>query len=303
MLFSRSRVVVLIAPAMAVLLGAAPGSDTIDQQVIVVDNTDTAHVSYIGPGLTLDSAGTGYLGPNYGRAPAGTFTWTPRIPTDGDYEISALYPATANGAEHATYTVEANTAKPINQAQGGGTWISLGQYHLSAGRRTKIQLSDDNAPGDLLADAVKLVDRNTGASTIVVDNTDTANVSYIGPGLTLDSTGTGYHGTNYGRAPAGTFTWTPHIPTDGDYEISILYPATANGAQHATYTIETSTAKPINQAQGGGTWINLGQYHLSAGTRTKIQLSDDKAPGDLLADAIRLTTPDAEAASPGQHTR
>ncbi|MFI7672047.1 RHS repeat-associated core domain-containing protein, partial [Actinophytocola sp. NPDC049390] len=145
-----------------------------------------------------------------------------------------------------------------------------------------------------------------GKHEILVDNSDSSRVSFVGPGEDVtvrDTSGTGYHGYDYGRAPAGTFTWNPVVPADGTYEVFVRYPQAANGAQAATYAVDTGTTrtfKGVDQTQGGGAWVSLGRHQLTAGTAAKVELSDDVATGDLLADAVKLVrdntgVPDNEA--------
>ncbi len=142
---------------------------------IVIDNLDGA------PGFT--STGDWYTssGPNpwegnskYARYTAATATWTPDIPTTGDYEVFAYWTTIGDRMENAPYTVHhagGNITVTVNQRQNGATWYSLGVHTFNAGATGYVTLSHTpNADNDhTCADAVKFVPVS-GGSQIAIAN-------------------------------------------------------------------------------------------------------------------------------------
>ncbi|VXC62056.1 discoidin domain-containing protein [Massilia sp. 9I] len=133
------------------------------------------------------------------------------------------------------------------------------------------------------------------AADIVVDNG--------GPGFTTVGAWTastfdaGYHGTNYlhdgsAGADSGKYaTWTPTIPSAGEYLVYMRWPAAANRPSAAPVEIRHAggldTSKAVNQQTGGGNWVLLGQYSLAAGTANYVRIHAN-ASGYTIADAVRF---------------
>ena len=86
-------------------------------------------------------------------------TWTPSLPTDGVYEVSAYIPSFSN-AKDARYRVAyngGNVTKSIDQSQNGDSWVSLGSYSFAKGGGGSVRLGDQgSSAGQILAfDAVR----------------------------------------------------------------------------------------------------------------------------------------------------
>ncbi len=86
-------------------------------------------------------------------------TWTPSLPADGVYEVSAYIPSIGNATD-ARYLVAyngGNVTKSINQSQNGDSWVSLGSYSFTKGSGGSVRLGDQSSsPGQTLAfDAVR----------------------------------------------------------------------------------------------------------------------------------------------------
>ncbi len=134
----------------------------------------------------------------------------------------------------------------------------------------------------------------------VVDNAS-AGFSVVGPGTWNTSTtaGTGpYYGSDFRYIGAGTglnsATWTPSLPSAGNYDVYIWHtakPATAPTlyATDAQFTITHSgtTEPPVtdNLTQDGGTWHKLGTYAFNALGSENVTLTDE-ANGNVVADAV-----------------
>src|SRR6266508_1736558 len=82
----------------------------------------------------------------------------------GPYDVQIRYPTVAGAATDARFTVShagGSTTTTVNQATGGGTWVSLGSFSFAEGNTHSVSLSDQ-ASGTVVADAVKLVRNNSG---------------------------------------------------------------------------------------------------------------------------------------------
>ena len=90
--------------------------------------------------------------------------------------------------------------------------------------------------------------------------------------------------------------WYADIPEDGEYAVYVSYETVDNSTEDAHYTVNYSGGSRefrVNQTMGGGTWIYLGTFPLTAGysdeepivTLTNIS---DKADRVVTADAIKI---------------
>jgi RHS repeat-associated protein len=149
---------------------ASRGDDgvPVGRHVVLVDNSDTQHVSTAGT-WPAASSGSKFQGYDYRTNAAGTgsdtLTWRLVTPAAGTYEVFVKYPTGVSGAAtNAPYTVShsgGSTTKLVDQTVRGGEWVSLGSYSFTKGISHSVRLSD-NANGTVFADAVKLVRDNSG---------------------------------------------------------------------------------------------------------------------------------------------
>ena len=86
-----------------------------------------------------------------------------RVPRTGSYEVYVWYPsgsAYSAGAPIGVRTTAGMRWRRIDQRTGGGRWVSLGVHPLAAGDRDSVFVSRwTSAPGYLVADAVRIVER------------------------------------------------------------------------------------------------------------------------------------------------
>jgi MYXO-CTERM domain-containing protein len=184
----------------------------------------------------------------------------------------------------------------------------VGHYQVQPWNRT-----DPGAYFDWNALVVEVNNRLTGGpnpNDRIVDNTD--------PGFSVNtgtwSTGTsaaGKYGADYryaGTAATATATceWRPNLPTGGDYEILLQYPAGTNRANNSPFTIEHAggpTTVAVNQTTNGGAWYSLGTYSCLGGTLNSVTLGNNAEAGKVvLADAVwfkNVNTATAAAAPTG----
>ena len=98
-----------------------------------------------------------------------------------------------------------------------------------------------------------------------------------------------------GGAPS-VAAWYADIPEDGEYAVYVSYKTVPNSTEDAHYTINYSGGSRefrVNQTMGGGTWIYLGTFPLTAGysdeepivTLTNISGTADKV---VTADAVKI---------------
>ena len=86
-------------------------------------------------------------------------TWTPSLPADGVYDVSAYVPSIGNATD-ARYQIAyygGNVVKSINQGLNGNSWVSLGSYSFTKGGGGSVRLGDQgSSAGQILAfDAVR----------------------------------------------------------------------------------------------------------------------------------------------------
>ncbi|MCX6143645.1 MAG: T9SS type A sorting domain-containing protein [Ignavibacteriales bacterium] len=86
-------------------------------------------------------------------------TWTPFLPADGVYEVSAYIPSIGNATD-ARYQIVysgGSVTKSINQSQNGDAWVSLGSYSFTKASGGSVRLGDQSSnAGQILAfDAVR----------------------------------------------------------------------------------------------------------------------------------------------------
>ena len=106
---------------------------------------------------------------------------------------------------------------------------------------------------------------------------------------------------SYRRRPADTLgtaniRWTPDIPEDGEYYVSVTYPAGDSNVTDAHYTVYHTggaTEFLVNQRIGGSTWEYLGRFRFKAGmhppTGSVVLTSKSITPSSFVcADGIRF---------------
>ncbi len=109
------------------------------------------------------------------------------------------------------------------------------------------------------------------------------------------------HGMSYlyskGSLPRSIAAWDLHVPETGHYEISVWYPqgpGLSDSAPFMVYHTGGSTEVRINQRVGGGRWVKLGDFQLTAGSG-RVTLSNNVPENQyVVADAVKAAKwPDA----------
>jgi len=103
--------------------------------------------------------GKGFLGEGYSVSTSGgTARWTVRASIEGEYELFARWPP-AEGAGAARYKAGGREFD-VDQSQEAGAWRPLGRFTLKADEGVQVDLVPRDAARALVADAVRLVQRN-----------------------------------------------------------------------------------------------------------------------------------------------
>jgi Tol biopolymer transport system component len=109
---------------------------------------------------------TGYLGHawyaptrNGGSSDTCFATWTPSLPEDGVYEVSAYIPyySSASNARYQITSSQGTVTKAVNQNGQANTWISLGSYAFTKGSGGSVRLGDaSSVAGEMMGvDAIQ----------------------------------------------------------------------------------------------------------------------------------------------------
>ena len=129
---------------------------------IIIDNNMRMFTGKTGTWSGIETQHNGRYQMNYSRndRPPGTFTFKPWLGKDGLYEVSIWYPSDASHAARVPVLIchrEGTEQKFLNQQEHGGEWISLGRYWLEKGFREVVTVVSEQAEGDVVADAIRLV--------------------------------------------------------------------------------------------------------------------------------------------------
>jgi uncharacterized lipoprotein YddW (UPF0748 family) len=127
---------------------------------VIVDNED-GEPDFIKVGAWSEGAYGNPYNTNYNWAYGGsgdrTATWTPDLPSDGLYDVSAYWVQGSNRATDAPFIVHhlggADTVR-VNQEINGEHWFKLGSYPFTAGTDYDVTLTND-ADEIVIADAIQ----------------------------------------------------------------------------------------------------------------------------------------------------
>ncbi|WP_405601325.1 DNRLRE domain-containing protein [Streptomyces sp. NBC_01410] len=94
-----------------------------------------------------------------------------------------------------------------------------------------------------------------------------------------------------------TYTWQPQVPETDSYRVDVHYPAAADAATAAPYTVNYSGGTKnytVNQTGTGGVWktLDAAEYTFAKGNAGKVVLGDTgSSTTRTLADSVRLVNP------------
>jgi beta-glucanase (GH16 family) len=230
-------------------------------------------------------------------------SYSPELGTIGDFEIFTRFPVSEEGSTQTKYEIitKVNGEQVIetvlvDQTKNSGDWISIGTYTLSGVAGPKVIISNENANGYVIADAIAFERKGLPEGSIVMDNSDVNGVVVTGNWI-ASSNIEGFYGVNYlyGQSNGGekSVSFSPELSTLGDFEIFTRFPASSNRSTQTKYEIITKVNGEqvietvlVDQTTNSGEWISLGIYTLSGVTFPKVIISNDNANGYVVVDAV-----------------
>jgi hypothetical protein len=142
------------------------------QPEIVVDNNDANNVAIHGEWKTVADGWKAYGSDFYtiSSENKGIVKYTPQIVKKTNYNVYIYCPKVGNasactsvvvfdGACQREITIKA--ADVVVEGQASGEWIHLGSFHLPAGTSSYVEISNTNATGVIVADAVLFIPEKT----------------------------------------------------------------------------------------------------------------------------------------------
>ena len=132
---------------------------------------------------------------------------------------------------------------------------------------------------------------------VIVDNTDSSRIFAVGSWGAATST-PGYYGVDYlndFNTGKGTksFSFKPEIPSTGDYQVYLRWPANSTRATVVPVDIIKSdgsvTTVTVNQRNNNNQWFLLGLYTLSPSNAELKIRTTGATDGYVIADAAKVT--------------
>ncbi len=235
-----------------------------------------------------------------------TVTFTPQLPSAGDYRVFAWWSAKTRHGSRFKRTKNAQfrivhdrtiDTVSVSQNRRSGKWVSLGTFYFAADGSELVELT--HKAGTLVADAVKF-----SPVTIIVDD---QNTGFSTQGIWIRSGAVDHFGdlslfSRYEEEdpvlPHADFR--PKLPTSGLYEVygwwtarrgkKQKYPRARN-AQFSIIHAGKTDIVPVNQNVSYGRWTSLGTFEFTADGSEFVRLSHRAGTSPkttLTADAIRF---------------
>jgi uncharacterized lipoprotein YddW (UPF0748 family) len=220
-----------------------------------------------------------------------TITWTTNIPS-----TSQVYYGTDRSCSSATAE---NTTKVTNHS------VTVTNLQGQTGYYFRVVSRTDTIP--LAMSSIYALVTMPVLPDIIIDD---PSATFSGSWSTTTS-GSGFYGTSYRwcatNQPSAnkTATYTPNIPTAGNYKVSVYYPAASNRSDQVRHTVNYnggSQTYTVNQRVNGSTWNQLAIKPFAVGTSGNLVI-DNWAPGGYYvnADAVRFEY-QSEAVAPSVPT-
>ena len=259
----------------------------------IVDNEDSNGVSVTGtwPTSTYNS---NYVGSNYrhddnsGKG-SKSVAYTPDLPSDGPYNVFLYWNSSSNRATSVPVDIDydgGSATATVDQTSNGGQWNHIGTHQFTSGTGERVAVRTDGTNDYVVADAVRF-------ARATLDSDDSTGVSITGT-WTTSTYDSGYKGDNYkhdgdSRKGDRSVQYSPEIPAEGEYTVSIWYTDGNNratntkidvGGKNSTYT------ETVDQTQNGSQWVTLGTYTLDS-TAT-VTIRNGNTDGYVVADAVKF---------------
>ncbi len=269
---------------------------------IIIDNDDPGFTFF--GGWVFVSSRPGYYGTFYahdGNMAKGVWsaTFTPSIPIAGEYEVYMWWPDWATAANNVPvdiYHGEGTATVTVDESTNGGQWNFVGSYSFEEGTSGNVVIRTDGTISYVVADAVRFFKAGTGGEQVVedvVDNED-ARCTLVG-----DWNVTSYRPNHYGAdylhdlndlKGQKSVTFTPTLPTTGEYEVYMWWPVWAGAANNVPVDVMhdgATTTVIVDESINGGQWYSIGMYQFTAHTGS-VTIRTDGTTSHVLADAVRF---------------
>jgi hypothetical protein len=216
-------------------------------------------------------------------------TWKPVGLETGTYDVYAWWTKIPPKDNHAGYQLTLGETDQVmlvrNQKVDYGSWQYLGGFHFD-GATAAVTLTDQ-ADGDVVADAVKLIYRDIRPALLVDDD----QAQYQG-NWTLQPIASGIVGTTYrtiAKGSGGTVTWPLPVAQSGSYEVMASLPAAHDRARTAAYLLTRGDEQQtvVVDQSAVSNWVTLGTWAFDPAVQNSLTLlqNSDRAVG---ADAVLL---------------
>lgn len=151
------------------MLAANPLADNSTPEILV-DNDDAAHVTLKGDWKKDWKGAYGpslYLDDSHGSVPKSA-RFTPEIQQEAEYQVYSYLPKLANQATVTHVRVfDGKQVRPVKiethaikvEGQTSGEWVLLGSYRLPKGKKAYVEISNEQADGPVVADALLFIAR------------------------------------------------------------------------------------------------------------------------------------------------
>ena len=131
---------------------------------VVVDDAEAQRTGEWLPSTSIGPfVGTGYLHDNNEDQGSRSVTFSAKLDKDGQYEVRLAYSPNPNRATNAAVTVQhadGEKTASINQRQTpsiNGAFVSLGKFRFTADKPAVVTISNEDANGHVIADAVQFL--------------------------------------------------------------------------------------------------------------------------------------------------
>ncbi|SDT49477.1 GDSL-type esterase/lipase family protein [Jiangella sp. DSM 45060] len=211
------------------------------------------------------------------------------------------------------YVVEVSEAAMCAEGLIGsttGTSLGLGSLDQAAGTYTVAAVN--TAGAGPVSEPVVVTAPGGGPAVVTVTDEgspptcDPDTPAYAETGTWAGSSLAGFDGSRsrFSTTDGSTATWSATL-LDGNYDVSVWFPAHTNSTSAATFTVSHAGGESdtvLDQRADGGRWVSLGEYEFSADRLGSVTLTVGDAPGNARADAVRFSPVVEEPPHPGTGT-
>jgi hypothetical protein len=183
-------------------LGYISGSEPSVPPEVVLDCENTNGIAVVGAWTTITNNINAIHGASYltdGNTGKGTksVTFTPNLPTAGNWEVFLKFPAgqSTNTPVDIVHGGVTNTVL-VNQKQSGSWGISLGTNSFNAGSGGSVKIRTDGTSGTVVADAVQFIQRHVNVAPDCSITSPTNSTTFTAPAsITIQASASDIDGT------------------------------------------------------------------------------------------------------------